>query len=92
VLSFSLEGHTKNTIAKVSSIERKKGSAGLLFVQMHKTEAATPPRHDVRSQADRSHSAKLREQPIQSFHCRARGQIVHHHLGHEILLITEFNN
>jgi len=59
VLSFLLEGHTKNAIAKVSSIERNKSSTSLLFVQMHITEAATPPRHDVRSQADGSHGAKL---------------------------------
>ena len=82
VISFLLEGHTKNAITKAPPVQRVKGGAGLLFVQMHKTEAPTPPRHYVRSQADRSDSTKLREQPIQTFHGRTRGQILHHHLRH----------
>ncbi len=73
VLSFLLKGHTKNAITKAPPVQRVKGSAGLLLAQMHKTEAPTPPRHYVRSQADRSYSTKLREQPIQTCHGRARG-------------------
>jgi len=45
VLSFLLEGHTKNAITKAPPVQRIKGGAGLLFVQMHKTEAPAPPRH-----------------------------------------------
>ena len=70
---FSLEGHTKNSTFKASPIQRVTCSAGVLLVQMHKTEAPTPPRHDVRSQADRSNRTKFREQPIQTLHGRVRG-------------------
>ena len=70
---FSLEGHTKNATPKASPIQRVTCSAGVLFVQMHKTEASTPPRHDVRSQADRSNRTKFREQRIQTLHGRVRG-------------------
>ena len=72
-LHFLLEGHPKNAITKAPPVQRVKGSAGLLLVQMHKTKAPTPPRHYTRSQADRSYSTKLREQPIQTFHGRTRG-------------------
>ncbi len=61
---FSLESHTKNAIPKASPIQRLTCSAGVLFVQMHKAEAPTSPRHNVRSQADRSYSSELREQLI----------------------------
>jgi hypothetical protein len=91
VLSFLLEGHTKNAITKAPPVHRVKGGAGLLFVQIHKTEAPAPPRHYVRSQADRSDSTKLREQPIQTLHGRTRGQILHHHFRHNILIL-EFEN
>ncbi len=46
--SFLLEGHAKNAIAYALPVQRVKGGAGLLFIQVHKTEAATAPRHDVR--------------------------------------------
>jgi hypothetical protein len=82
VFSFLLESNMKNVITNAPPVQRVKGSPGLLLVQMHKSEARTPPRHYVCSQADRYDSTKLREQPIQTSHCRTRGQILHHHLSH----------
>ena len=61
VISFLLKGHAKNAIAYASSIQRVKGGAALLFIQVHETEAVTAPRHDVRSQANRLDSTVVRE-------------------------------
>jgi hypothetical protein len=80
VTSFLLEGHAKNAITYTSPIQRVKGGAGLLLIQVHETEAATSARHDVRSQADRSDSTIIGEKPTQTFFGRARGQILYHHL------------
>lgn len=63
VIAFWLKGHDKNTIAYASSIQPVKGGAGLLFIEVHKTEAATAPRHDVRSQANRPDSTVVGEKP-----------------------------
>jgi hypothetical protein len=79
---FFLEGNTKNAIAKAPPVQRVEGSASVLFVQMHKTKALTAPRHYVRSQVNRSDITKLREQLIQTFLGRTRGQIFHHHFRH----------
>ncbi len=73
MISFFLVGNMKNSITKAPPVQRAKSGSGLLFVQMHETEAPTPSRHYVSRQADRSDSTKLREQPIQTFHGRARG-------------------
>ena len=63
MMSFLLKGHEKNTMAYASSIQRVKRGAGLLFIQVHETEAATSARHDVRSQANRLDSTIVREKP-----------------------------
>ena len=61
---FFLEGHMKNATVQAFPVQCVKGSAIVLFVQIHETEAPTSPRHNVRSQADRLYSSKLREQLI----------------------------
>ncbi len=61
---FFLEGHMKNATVKAFPVQCIKGSAIVLFVQIHETEAPTAPRHNVRCQADRLYSSKLREQLI----------------------------
>lgn len=63
-ISFCLKGNVKNATVKALPVQRKKGSAIVLFVQIHETEAPTPPRHNVGSKADRLHSPKRCEQLI----------------------------
>jgi len=82
MISFLLVGNMQNPITKAPPVQCAKSGAGLLFVQVHETEAPTPSRHYVCGQVDRSDVAKLREQAIQTFHGRARGQILQHHLRH----------
>ncbi len=61
---FFLEDHMKNATVQAFPVQCVKGSAIVLFVQIHETEAPTSPRHDVRCEADRLYSSKLREQLI----------------------------
>ena len=82
---FFLEADTKNTTAKVAPVQRLEGSAGVLFIQMNKTKALAAPRHYVRRQVDRSDITKLREQLMQTFLGRTRGQVFHHHFRHHYL-------
>ena len=63
VISFLLKGHAKNAIAYASSIQRVKGGAGLLFIQVDESETPTAPCHDVRSQANRPDSTVGGEKP-----------------------------
>ena len=82
VIPFLLVANIKNSITKKPPVQCAKSGAGLLFVQMHETEAATPSRHYVGRQLYGSYGAILREQATQTFHGRARGQISHQHLRH----------
>ena len=56
---LSFDGDTKNATADVLPIQGGHRSALDTFEQMHMTEAATSPRHYVRSQADGSYRTEV---------------------------------
>jgi hypothetical protein len=59
VIAFLFVANMENSIAKVPPVQRAKSGAGMLFFQLHETEAPALSRHYVCRQADRSDSAKL---------------------------------
>jgi hypothetical protein len=59
VIAFLFVGNMKDSITKVPPVQRAKSGTGMLFFQLHETEAPAPSRHYVCRQANRSDSAKL---------------------------------